>query len=46
VLSSRLDHYPFAHLTLEQIQEVERKYRAHHPFLWRVAEFVVFAEVL
>jgi hypothetical protein len=33
---------PFAHLNLKQIQVAEKKYRAQHPFLWRVAEFVVF----
>ena len=36
-------HDPFAHLKLEQIQEAEKKYRAQHPILWWVAEFVVFA---
>jgi hypothetical protein len=33
---------PFAHLILDQIQAAEKKYRAQHPILWRVAEFVVF----
>jgi len=33
---------PFAHLGLEQIQAAEKKARAAHPILWRVAEFVVF----
>ncbi len=33
---------PFSHLNYEQIQAAERKYRAVHPFLWWVAEFVVF----
>jgi hypothetical protein len=33
---------PFAHLDLDQIRAAERKYRANHPILWRVAEFVVF----
>ena len=33
---------PFAHLNLEQIQAAERKYRAQHPVLWRVAEVVMF----
>jgi hypothetical protein len=35
-------HDPFAHLNLEQIQPAERKYRAQHPVLWWVAEFVMF----
>ena len=33
---------PFSHLNLEQIQVAEKKYRAAHPILWRVAEFVMF----
>ena len=33
---------PFAHLNFKQIQAAERKYRARHPLLWRVAESVVF----
>ena len=32
----------FADLSLEEIQAAERKYRAKHPVLWRVAEFVMF----
>ena len=35
-------HDPFSHLNLEQIQKAESKYRAQHPVLWRVAEFVIF----
>ena len=35
-------HDPFAHLSLEQIQAAEKKYRAQHPVLWWVAEFVMF----
>jgi len=35
-------HDPFSHLNLDQIQAAEKKYRAAHPILWWVAEFVVF----
>ncbi len=33
---------PFAHLSLEQIEEAEKRYRAQYPVLWWVAEFVMF----
>jgi hypothetical protein len=35
-------HDPFRHLNLEQIQADEKKYRALHPVLWWVAEFIMF----
>jgi hypothetical protein len=37
-----MQHDPFAHLNYEQIQAAEKKYRAAHPFLWWVAEAIVF----
>ena len=33
---------PFARLNLEEIQAAEKKYRAQHPVLWRMAEVVMF----
>ena len=37
-------HDPFARLNLEQIQAAAKIYRAQHPLLWWVAEFVVFMQ--
>jgi len=35
---------PFAHLeTVEQIEAAERKARQAYPWLWRLAELVIFA---
>jgi hypothetical protein len=39
-----MNHDPFAHLPLSEIEAAERKYRQQHPILWLVAELVVFAQ--